>query len=570
MAKLLKTKFSILDLLDMSKGNTFKFTKYTIKLIIFCLFFCFQNCFALDMVNVPPPIYPFTPKTNKPDQLVLPWALDDQGVLLREYDENGKKVKRYNPAFIASYGIEGYKDYLELRDRNALKVIDAQVNWLLNHHEEFSYLGKKYWLWSYQFDYPAFNAKVPWYSAFAQGRIMDLFLYKYAVSGDTKYYDAANYAFNAFLVPMSKGGVTTFKKYGAWFEEVAAKNVHGSQILNGHISALAGLWVYSQFTHDKQAKELVNAGISAVVHDFPLYDAGYLSYYSAWPTNPKLLAPAYDYNTQHIYQFLWLYSITNNPVFLEYAFCFSKYENLDYKIKVKGSTDPKEHGESGLLMHFGYEYWSHNQFPTWIEVDLKKSYLVDGITILGHTKNSSPKNLLVYVKENGKFKLIKTITNNVSDRLSIKLPRTMTQNIKILINSDNGNGNVALAGVYVHRVMSNPQALTNFENFGVSNRPEKIFFDGWLMPQRGWLLIDKQNEQSRNAVIKIGNSKSINDDKLEIFVSNDLVHFVSVKPKIIQKDDVTTLFFDSKGFRYIKENINLSKALSVKETVSFF
>ena len=446
------------------------------------------------------PLYPFTPRASADEYVTSSqvFNLDEEGILVTKY----RDYKRYNPNFIATYAFALYRDYLKSGDSALKDAFFKQADWLLKNRVERSYNGITFWVWEYNFDNPKFGATAPWTSALAQGRILCVFLKAYRISGDYTYLRAAERTFRSFLAPRQAGGVTTFEDEIAWYEEVADEQAPSSKILNGHISALAGLWTFWSWTGRQDVKFYLDLGIAAVKRDLPLYDAGVLSYYSQYPDQPRIFAPARGYNTFHVHQLLWLYDITGESIFLEYALQFARYDDPGWTITVAGSTDPQGHGPENLYFRMGTKYWSHNQFPTWVQIDLGSPQEVDGITMFGYIPKSTPKDYDILASEDGKkWKLLVQRRGN-SDQYPVeKFAQIRARFIKIIIFNDNGNNNVALTGVGVYRVRGHPIAISDWKSFASGNRPAWIFTTGWSLPKEGWLIADLVDSQPKDLLI---------------------------------------------------------------------
>jgi len=317
------------------------------------------------------------------------------------------------------------------------------------------------------------------------------------LTNDEKYIEVAEKAFRVFLVDMAKGGVRTpVPNGGAFYEEVAGEDVPSSKILNGHIGALVGLWDYSQHSQNSWAKNAFDDGVKALKGNLDEYDARGTSYYSL---NPKKLAPRGGYNIQHIHQLLWLYKVTNDLYFLQYAIKFYSYEQSQYEVMVRGSTDHKGHGKDNLYLQFGNHYWSHNQFPTWIELDLKKPKIITGLTIFGGAlQRALPKDYDILFSVDGQewnntIQIRDSCTqiryHNVSD--------VEARFIKVVVISDNGNNNVVPTGfgIEVAKSSQDPVAIVDFNHFSSGNSPLRLVDENvntaWINSHgQGWIIID--------------------------------------------------------------------------------
>lgn len=482
------------------------------------------------------PIYPFTLRVRAEEyvnssKLI---SLDSDGIPVTDYGTlHGEAGRRYNPTFIANYALALYRDFLDTRDNKLLQQFQKQVQWFLKTKTRRYYNGIEFWVWEFDFDHPLFGAKAPWISALSQGRVLCVFLAAYDLMGNPDYIRAAEYAFRSFIVPTSGGGVTTFDGNIAWYEEVADEEAISSKILNGHIAALQGLWTFWKWTGRMDVKKYLDLGIAAVKRDIGLYDAGFISYYSQYPINPREYAPARDYNTLHIHQLLWLYEAASDPLFLEYALQFARYDNPGWKVTTAGSTDPKDHGPDNLFFQMYSKYWSHNQFPTWVQLDIGKPQQIEGIVIFGYTPKSTARDFQVLVSENGQeWTLVMDKLENNEQYFIQRFEPLRARFIRIVILKDNGNNNVALTGVAVLRKEIIPMVVSDWESFSSENTPVQALNQGWKIPERGWVIIDLGSKISRDIIIEL--SESADNCEFALYGTDDLAVFGNIVPTGIQ------------------------------------
>mgnify|MGYP005831307497 FL=1 len=428
--------------------------------------------------------------------------MTDYGVL------HGGAGRRYNPTFIANYALALYRDYLVTKDSALLQAFQKQVQWFLEHRTRRVYHGLEFWVWEFDFDHPLFGAKAPWVSALSQGRVLCVFLAAYDLLNDPEYFlRAAEYAFRSFVVPASSGGVATFEDNTAWYEEVADEEAPSAKILNGHIAAVQALWTFWKWTGRVDVKRYLDLGIAAVRENIALYDAGFLSYYSQYPTSPRQYAPARDYNTLHTHQLLWLYEVTAEPVFLEFALRFARYDTPGWDITAAGSTDPVGHGPDNLFFGMYSKYWSHNQFPTWVQLDLGEPQLIEGIVLFGYTPKSTPRDFQVFISEDGNnWRLVLEKLGNEEQHTIQRFEPLLARLVKVVIQKDNGNNNVALTGVAVLRKHVIPMAVSDWASFSLGNLPTLVFERGWGIPEKGWILIDLGSTVPQGVIIELTGS----------------------------------------------------------------
>jgi len=191
------------------------------------------------------------------------------------------------------------------------KILDI-ADYFIGNAEEHYYEGLKFYVWTYNFDWPTYNLSAPWVSGMAQGHVIEVMLAAHKLTGEEEYLEAARFAANAMAVPLEHGGVAVEVDGGLWFEEYAKAGVNPPYVLNGHNFALEGLW-YLSLVDDKY-RELFEKGVKALRHLLPRFDARIWSMYDlvGTPANRK-------YQQIHVNQLQMLYNRTNNEIFDIYA-----------------------------------------------------------------------------------------------------------------------------------------------------------------------------------------------------------------------------------------------------------
>src|SRR5690606_12701811 len=134
--------------------------------------------------------------------------------------------------------------------------------------------------------------------------------------------------------------------------------------------------------------------------------------------------------------------------FLEWAVRFQAYEVNGYTYTAKGSVNPIKHGPSEAAAFYGHRYWSHAEFPTWIEVDLPKIHSVKGLWIDGNGLKATPRDFSVDAFINGQWKTMAEVQENADTRQILYWQEPVeTQKLRLNIYRDNGNKNTALQAV---------------------------------------------------------------------------------------------------------------------------
>jgi hypothetical protein len=481
------------------------------------------------------PLNPFTTQLSSQGYLesFRRTRLDQMGVPEINYGKTYNNAGwQYSPFLIGNYALALYRDYLRTGDSAIFESFMRQVNWFIDHRAEREYQGVSFWVWKYNFSNPLYDAKGPWTSSLSQGDALCVFLAAYDLTNDPSYIRAAEYAFRSFLVPESAGGLTTVEGDAAWYEEVACEDSNSTKILNGHIIALQSLWTYWKWTGRDDVKSCLDRGIAAVRQGLAQYDAGFLSYYSQYPTSPRIIANPGGYNRLHSRQMVWLYEITNEPVFLEYALRFACYDSPSWNITAAGSTNPVDHGPDKLFFKAGTNCWSHEIFPTWVQIDLRETQVIDGFVFKSCNIEGTPRDFQVFGSSDGDnwTPLLERYGNN---ELSVKesFRPVRVRFVKLVILSSNDNKSVALNGIAVLRQNASPAAVSNWDSFSSSNLASRVFDQGWTTPGRGWLIVD-MGEKPHGSILEIMGVGGISS--YSFLGSNNLDSFVPFAPSGVE------------------------------------
>jgi hypothetical protein len=202
---------------------------------------------------------------------------------------------------IAKY-FENKKVYLVQEDhsideKNILKIAD----WFIGFYKPETINGVEVVRLPYNFDYPSYDLKAPWYSGMAQGLALVVQMAAYDLTKDEKYLNFGRLLGNMYDIKVKDGGVKVEVEGGYWYEEYADQTMEESKyplVLNGHNFALDGMFWLEQFdSENKKWKELLNKGILAVEGNIQKYDAYFWSYYGLWHNYAH-----YGYHQIHIDQ----------------------------------------------------------------------------------------------------------------------------------------------------------------------------------------------------------------------------------------------------------------------------
>ncbi|WP_146492377.1 D-glucuronyl C5-epimerase family protein [Vibrio sp. T20] len=231
------------------------------------------------------------------------FSFDEQGIpIIPHYMSNCNK-KHYYPISIGQYGLAVLHDYFS-GDEAAFKQFINIADWFLANQTEDGY-----WL-SYT-DMSKFELEMPWTSAMTQGRAISLLTRAYRITGDHRYLDASIKAFSTFK-QTSCPFVTKLSEDKYFYQEYPGKKE--SNVLNGMVFCMWGLYDLFDVTKDKEVKEYFDKGINAVVDKIEEYDINGWSIYDLFhkSTGSPINYCTAHYHDIHIKQLRVLGSLTNN------------------------------------------------------------------------------------------------------------------------------------------------------------------------------------------------------------------------------------------------------------------
>jgi len=253
------------------------------------------------------------------------------------YDKNGipmnptyidvkEKDYVYFPLTIGQVGLAVFHSYLKTKSESDKNRFLKFPEWFYNNAIKDERLGT---FWLTDVPLPQYKNPGPWQSAFVQGRAISNLLRGYQITGEKKYAAMAEDALPIFTFPVSEGGVTSFTKYGPFYEEYTAKVP--TLVLNGMIFAMCGVTDFIRvFPENELAQKLYKEGIETLQNSLPDFDLGYWSKYNLCQADwyPKNDPATITYQHLHVTQLNMLYKLTNEKIFKEYAEKFKKQINI--------------------------------------------------------------------------------------------------------------------------------------------------------------------------------------------------------------------------------------------------
>jgi hypothetical protein len=232
----------------------------------------------------------------------------------------------YYPISIGQYGLAIFHTWLrsgeEIDRARFMKIVD----WFYSSRLSDKRLGD-YWLTDVP--KPEYKIYQPWPSAFSQSRAISILLRGYQLSGDGKYRDAVERALKIFEVPAAQGGVTTFTKYGPFYEEYPAP--FPVMVLDGMFFSLCGLHDFIRAGENTaKARELFEAGINTLEKILPAYNLGFWIRYNQChePFYPEVDPATIGYLRLVINQLQLFYRLTGREFFRELEIKWKEYDRF--------------------------------------------------------------------------------------------------------------------------------------------------------------------------------------------------------------------------------------------------
>ncbi len=265
--------------------------------------------------------------------------------LISKWDKNGIPINKtyidvteknyvYFPISIGQMGLSVFHTFLKTGMESDKQRFLKFVDWFYQNAEISDDLGVR---WLTDVPLPQYKNPGHWQSAFSQSRGISILLRGYQLTDNNKYAELAEKALIPFTKPVSEGGVTSFTKWGPFYEEYTAEVP--TLVLNGMIFSLCGIYDFMRvFPENKLAKKIFNDGIATLKKILTEYDLGYWSRYNLCMADwyPEIDPATIGYQRLHITQLEMLYKLTGEVVFKEYAERFKEQDNLRNSLKMYG------------------------------------------------------------------------------------------------------------------------------------------------------------------------------------------------------------------------------------------
>ncbi|MDA9366600.1 D-glucuronyl C5-epimerase family protein [Pseudomonadales bacterium] len=190
----------------------------------------------------------------------------------------------------------------------------------------------------YNFDYPSYDLKKPWYSGMAQGLAVVVLLAAYEISKDDKYFKMSLKVGLALRIPVTQGGtLLNLGEQNLWHEEYAdaSKKVH-PKVLNGNNFAIDGIFWLKKFTNESLWNDILKNSIKGLNNNIHLYDGfcwskyGLSGNYANWKYHNLHILQLNK--IAHVYS---LESIADTDLIEEYSSRFRQYINIPLGFTVR-------------------------------------------------------------------------------------------------------------------------------------------------------------------------------------------------------------------------------------------
>lgn len=345
---------------------------------------------------------------------------DWEDVLNGVYDENGVAIRKtdsiYFPTTIIRTALTSYYKYDKTGLLKAKEIFLIQMNWLKNN---FYKINNNYGFWVFSHRSKPYDLDPGWVSAMSQGMGLGACLMAYNLTGDEEYLKIIDLALKAFYVPVENGGFKRDFNNGLWFEEYPTEVP--TYTLNGFIFSIAGLYNFYENTGSKKAKEMFDNASRTLSENLDSFLGNFTSYYS------HKISYNYakdNYHKIHIIQLAWMYVVTGDSRFYNYAKKFLELHvnrvnlsgSLNFRkissITSNNCINCEEYGTNNLFddrWSWG-KFWSSYKNPELV-IKLDKEKIIKSIVLYGVNLESLRFGVEVYDFDNNLVQKNKATAN---------------------------------------------------------------------------------------------------------------------------------------------------------------
>jgi len=341
------------------------------------------------------PLYPLSHNFNTKTYLESTYfRFAEDGAIEKDYRERYNNASwQYSPVVASAFCYNAYNEHILTDNITLENQVIQQAYGLLSRAEE----GKdEALIWRYNFSQATFGAEPGWISSMAQGLAMACFSGAYLLTDNQIFAEASYKAYLGLNASFGDNGTRIdLTEDAIFFEEVAGKGSLPSNILNGMVYALAGIWLANEANPISDYSLALTKGIAGVKLLLDDFDVSGTSLYDLGPKRIARLGT--DYNLVHVAQMQWLYDLTGDVAFLEKATKFLSYER-GHKYTVSASNFIEGRGPENLL---GLR--SYFSVPTTEEVNLSfnfsKEVSIDQINIISYSNSTIPETAFLSIEE---------------------------------------------------------------------------------------------------------------------------------------------------------------------------
>ena len=258
---------------------------------------------------------------------------DDKGIPVNtSYIDVDQPKLHYYPISIGQYALAVFNSYVRSKNPEKKDHFLRISNWFYENRIEDTKLGT---FWLTDIPKPEYKVFKPWKSAFTQSRAISVLLRAWQITNDEKYFETAKKSLRPFALDTKEGGVSTFTRYGKFFEEYVAKDP--TMVLDGHIFSLLGLHDFVRAVTEELdseshslAKDLFDEGIESLIKWLPEYDLGFWVRFNMCKMEhyPKVDPCTIGYLRLITLQLKLLSKLTGRNEFIEYYEKFRQYDKF--------------------------------------------------------------------------------------------------------------------------------------------------------------------------------------------------------------------------------------------------
>ncbi|MDD3976367.1 MAG: D-glucuronyl C5-epimerase family protein [Candidatus ainarchaeum sp.] len=190
--------------------------------------------------------------------------IDSNGVAINNYCNIGLK---YNPAYVAWFGLQNLNKYVLKNDKKYLDVADKQIIWLIKNIKIENDSAKIYYDFNWKLG--SENINKPWISGLAQGILISFFLRYYLIKNDEKYKELAIKLGRIMFLDIKKGGLSRKYNNFCFIEEYPTKNP--SIILDGYLFSVLAIYDLYSITREKKYLNLFKKYVNSFIKNRTIF-----------------------------------------------------------------------------------------------------------------------------------------------------------------------------------------------------------------------------------------------------------------------------------------------------------